>query len=205
MAAVRTELSPFLECGIASAALPGERTSGDLHLVQAIPHGVLVAVADGLGHGEEAALAAGRAMDTLAEHAHESVISLVRRCHEACRGTRGVVMSVASFNVAEETMTWVGVGNVEGVLLRADARATPGHETIVLRGGVVGYELPLLRASTVIVSPGDMLIFATDGVRQGFALGLPVGETAQRLADQILTQYGKQTDDGLALVARYRK
>ena len=35
-------------------------------------------------------------------------------------------MSLASFNAADQTMTWTGVGNVEGVLQRSDASmATP--------------------------------------------------------------------------------
>jgi len=166
---------------------------------------VLVAVVDGLGHGEEAALAARRAGDALAGHEHESVISLVRRCHEACRGTRGVVLSLASFDPGEDTLSWIGVGNVEGILLRADRQAAPPQETIVLRGGVVGYELPLLRASVLSIAPGDTLILATDGIRQGFLSGLDPAGSPQRLADQILEHHAKRTDDGLVFVARYRK
>ena len=58
------------------------------------------------------------AIATLAAYAHEPIISLIRRCHEALRGTRGVVMSIASLNTHDRTMVWLGVGNVEGVLLR---------------------------------------------------------------------------------------
>src|SRR5437867_365164 len=43
---------------VATLALEGERESGDLHLVQPVTDGVLIAVVDGLGHGEEAAAAA---------------------------------------------------------------------------------------------------------------------------------------------------
>ena len=46
---------PFLEWGVAAQALPGEAISGDRHVMQAFPSGALVAVIDGLGHGEEAA------------------------------------------------------------------------------------------------------------------------------------------------------
>ena len=63
-------------------------------------------------------------------------------------------------------MTWLGVGNVEGVLIRADTRATPAAESVLLRGGVVGYQLPALQASVVPVSRGDLLILATDGIRK---------------------------------------
>ena len=32
--------------------------------------------------------------------------------------TRGVVLSIALFNAENNTMTWLGVGNVDGLLLR---------------------------------------------------------------------------------------
>src|SRR3989442_542063 len=47
------------------------------------------------------------------------------------------------------------------------------------------------------------LIFATDGIREGFADGLSPEAAPQHLADQILARHGKGTDDALVLVARY--
>lgn len=201
----RAGTSPFLDWGFASVALRGESMSGDVHLVQpfADDSGVLVAAVDGLGHGEEAAAAARRAAETLQSFAHESVIALIRRCHDALHRTRGVVMSLASFQRRDDTMTWLGVGNVEGVLLRADPAAA--RETILLRGGVVGYELPQLRGTVVPIAAGDTLIFATDGVRAGFDVGLNAADPPQRLADQILARRTTGTDDALVLVARYKK
>jgi hypothetical protein len=43
---------------------------------------------------------------------------------------------------------------------------------------------------------------ATDGVRPGFAEGLPLKEPPQQLAERILARDGKGTDDALVLVAR---
>jgi len=95
------------------------------------------------------------------------------------------------------------VGNVEGRLLRANPHADPPQESLLLRGGVVGGDLPVPYASIVPVWPGDTLVFTTDGVRSNFAEGLTVSEPPQRSADRILGQYGKHTDDALVLVARY--
>lgn len=195
--------SPVLDWGVATLTLPGQVESGDLHIIQPFAGGVMAGVVDGLGHGEEAAVAAKLAVATLSKNPEESVLSLVRRCHTALRGTRGVVMSIASFSVADEAMTWLGVGNVEGVLYRARARGAPDRESVLLRGGVVGYELPPLRAGLVPISRGDTLLFATDGIRSGFADGLPLAESPQRLADRILATHAKETDDALVLVVRY--
>ena len=197
------EQVPFLDWGVAGAALPGQNSSGDLQVVCPRPDGALVAVVDGLGHGPDAAAAAKKAADTITRFADQSVISLVRTCHKALIGSRGVAMSIASFNTIDDTLTWLAIGNVEGVLLRADARANPAREAIVMRGGVVGYELPIVRAAVTAVAPGDLLVFATDGIEASFTDQLGTNRPPQRLADHILAEYGKGTDDALVLVARY--
>ena len=112
---------PLLEWSVATRTMSGEIECGDAHLVVELPGGALVAVVDGLGHGREAAVAAREAVATLTQHADEPVVPLLQRCHGQLRATRGVVMTLASFRAADATMTWLGVGNVEGFLLRANA------------------------------------------------------------------------------------
>jgi hypothetical protein len=192
-------LEDVVEWGSAGAAL--ERDSGDVHVVTGFPGGALVALVDGLGHGFEAAEAAQRAAAVLQAFAGEPVIALVERCHEALRKTRGAVMSVASFHGRDSSMTWVAVGNVEGVLVRA--RKTERRQSLALRGGVVGYQLPALRASTLSVSRGDTLVLATDGIRSAFPADLTADGDPQAIADSILARYGRGTDDALVVVARY--
>ena len=198
-----TSSPPFLEWGVAAQAFPGQATCGDRHVMQAFPSGALVAVIDGLGHGEEAATAAEIAVTTLIGHAHESVITLLNRCHEQLRASRGVVMSMASFNAVEGILTWSGVGNVEGMLRRLGGPANASDESLLLRGGIVGIQLPPLSASIIPVMPGDTLIFVTDGIRPDFADKLNLRDPPQELADRILAQHGKGTDDALVLIARY--
>jgi len=200
----RVSATPFLEYGVAAASISGDEHCGDTYLVQDYADGVLVAVMDGLGHGALAAEASGRAREALARSRHYSAIPLIRSCHEALVGTRGVVLSLALFNVREDTMTWLGVGNVTGVLMRADRSAVPKQETILVRSGIVGMRLPLLRASVVIVHAGDLLVFATDGIRPDFVRSLSVSESPQPLADRVLTSFGTDTDDALVLAARYQ-
>jgi negative regulator of sigma-B (phosphoserine phosphatase) len=192
-----------MDWSIASRPIAGEVVSGDLHLVKPFDHGVLVAVVDGVGHGDEATAAAQSAVAILESHSNESVISLVRRCHEALTESRGVVMTVASLNALENTITWLGVGNVEGRVLRADRSATHPAESVLLRGGLVGYQLPALQASVIPVTAGDVLILATDGIRDTFADNLGMSEAPEHMASHILERHFKGTDDALVLVARY--
>jgi hypothetical protein len=192
-----------LEWGVAQRALPGETVSGDRYVMHPVPDGALIAVVDGLGHGAEAAMAAEVATATLEIYSREPVISLLERCHSALRHTRGAAISVASFSAAYRSMTWVGVGNVEGVILRADAKAAPAQEHIPLFPGVAGYRLPSLRALVTPVNRGDLVILYTDGIR-GDALFTPIPRRSPELiAQRICDKYRKGSDDALVFVARY--
>jgi negative regulator of sigma-B (phosphoserine phosphatase) len=195
--------SSLVEWGVAMRAFSGQADSGDGYLVEAYPDGVLIAAVDGLGHGPRAAVVAEAAIAALKGHAHESVDLLIKRCHQELLGTRGVVMSLAAFSVRDEAMTWVGVGNVTGLLLRADQKAARPREALLSRGGVVGYHLPSLYPAVQSVYPGDVLVFATDGLRSGFTESVVLGDSPQQIADHLLETYGRGTDDALVLVARY--
>jgi serine/threonine protein phosphatase PrpC len=193
----------LIEWGLATMPLKGQAVSGDSYIIKPFPNGILMAVVDGLGHGCEAAQASKIATATLDTYAHEPIIPLVMRCHEALKGTRGVVMSIASFNSLDKTMIWLGVGNVEGILLRKDVNAVPSRKSLLLRGGVLGYQLPPLKESVIPVLVGDTLIFATDGIRSGFDKEIKLSDKPQQIADSIMAQFNRGTDDALMLVVRY--
>jgi phosphoserine phosphatase RsbX len=193
---------PLVEYGVAKFVLPGQGESGDQHLVRCGGNGILVAAIDGIGHGEEAANAANAAVSILKAGADEPVISLVQRCHEGLRVTRGVVLSLATIDPEHGMMTWLGVGNVQGILMRVGSKKGAGQEALLLRAGVVGSQLPALQAAVIPVAKGDTLVFVTDGIGGEFAEGLSALESPQRMADRILKQHCRGKDDALALVVR---
>lgn len=201
MSGVAPDVHTIIQWGWAGNALEAE--SGDLHVVVPFLGGALVALVDGLGHGPEAAAAAAATVPLLEAHAGEPVLALLQRCHEGLRKTRGAVMSLASFDARDSSMTWAGVGNVAAALLRADRMlVNDASEAMVSRGGVVGYRLPPLQARTLQVAPGDILVMATDGIRWGFTSGLAMAHAPQEIAESILAAFGTGTDDAHVVVAR---
>ena len=192
-----------VDYGIATRPFPGELESGDLHVVIPRSRGAIVAVIDGLGHGYEAALAAKVTVNTLAAKVHLPLVQLIKACHEALVRTRGTAMAIASIDDDERSVTWLSVGNVAGVPLRAKLRGEVEREHILMRGGVVGQRLPPLRAITLPLRKGDLLMFATDGVRHGFYDEVNIVGALQETADRILLEYGKVTDDALVWVGRW--
>ncbi len=191
------------EWSVAGRTADNEKASGDQCLVQAFDNGVLLAVIDGLGHGDKAAEVAETTRQVLAEFAHEPPEALFQRCHRRLVGTRGVVMSLVSVSLPAATLTWLGVGNVESLLLRANPAVRPERESLLLRGGIVGYRLPNLRPVTLSLARGDLLLMATDGLRSSFGQDPNPQLLTQQIADDLLARYVRGTDDALVLVARY--
>src|SRR5258708_29339129 len=111
-------------------------------------------------------------------------------------------MSLVAFDILDGLMTWLGVGNVRGVLRRSGSSSNPSREELLLRAGVIGGQIPPLQAAVLPVSHGDTLILASDGIRGEFAQGRVSSELPQRLADTILLKYAQSNDDAIVLIAR---
>lgn len=189
---------PLVNYWVAERPIPGQNKSGDQYLVAQYPGGVLVAVVDGLGHGEQACLAAKQAVDTLAAQPDDPVEVLMHRCHEALKKTRGAVVTLASLKASTNSLTWLAVGNVEAILRRG---ALPRSKSIAIlpRGGIVGDRLPPLNPATLTVFPDDLLLLATDGIGSIFTRELDCMEQPRQLINHIFSQHAKNTDDALIL------
>jgi negative regulator of sigma-B (phosphoserine phosphatase) len=193
---------PVLECGFAGAALEGRR-SGDVPVHVPFSGGALLAVIDGLGHGPEAALAAETAATALALDPAAAVAELVVRCHDALRNTRGALMTLASVDAPRSTLTWCGVGDVEGVLLRAHPMPGRSPEVAPTRAGVVGAWITPVKVRNVPLFHRDLIVLASDGIRSGFTQSVDPERTPQEIANRIFERHARTSDDALVLVARY--
>lgn len=196
----------IVEWSTAIQVREGEEICGDHYLICRVTNCVLVAVVDGVGHGPEAAKASHLAVSILEEHADEPLVSLFGLCHKALSGTRGVVMSLALFDASAGNMSWLGVGNVQGRLLRADKASLHPEEELLTYSGVVGHEIPSVLVFSVLpVFKGDVLILATDGISRDFTKSAYTGRSAYQIANNILSEKSKGTDDALVIVAKYQK
>jgi serine/threonine protein phosphatase PrpC len=70
--------------------------------------------------------------------------------------------------------------------------------------GIVGGQIPVLKAASVPLAAGDIVVLATDGVRDDFAEGVAPGrEEPQRLAEKLIVDHAVPTDDALVVIVRY--
>jgi len=197
-------LSTQLSYGVAFGALQNQAESGDQYLVKKFPNSVLVVVADGVGHGEEAAYAAKKAMHILNMSEGESLTDLVKRCHVELTETRGMAITLALIH-DQYRVSWLGIGNVTVVHWHKTVGAKTKREELLSQGGIVGLRLPPLRVSQITTGPGDTLIFATDGISSKFIAIPPMCHALpQTIADHIFREFRDPKDDALVLVTRWK-
>lgn len=194
---------PLVEWAVAEKAYPGETRSGDSCTVLVGDERAMIGVVDGVGHGDEAADVAAAAIETIERHATESVERLFMRCHERLSGTRGAALTLVSYDGTEGQLTWLGAGNVTAALVQLDDSADQPLSNLLVRSGLVGSRLPhSFSSSSAPISPGDVLILTTDGIRKEFLETVRPRENLQHQADRILEEFHCRNDDALVLVAR---
>ena len=189
-----------IDWGFASRPFPGEPVSGDLHVCVELADAIVLAVIDGLGHGSGAAEVARIAAATVKGRASEPLSQIMRECHTALRRSRGVVLTVTRIG-HDGTLTWLGVGNVSGILWRRSERGFALSSRAPLGRGVLGSHVPALREERIRLQDDDLVVLCSDGIADP-ELWLPTLGSAAGTAEAIL-EHARENDDALVLVARY--
>ena len=182
--------------------MPGETICGDGYRVATSQISTLIVGIDGLGHGVKAAEATQATLEAIDAQPQLGPLDLLEHCHRAIRHTRGAAMTAARINHQANEIVWAGVGNVNALILRYQGHGSSNREHLLLRGGVVGYRLPSLRAHSTRIRPCDTLIMVSDGIRSGFAEALPSHQNPEDIAQYILSNFARETDDATAIVVR---
>jgi hypothetical protein len=194
--------SPLI-VAIASRPYQHLAVNGDQPSVQWSDEACTVAVIDGLGHGPDAAHAAYLAIESLAAQPGLPPGEAIIRCHTALSGSRGAAMAVARVELVSGRMTFAAVGNVEAQFWNGTRVKRP-----IAQRGIVGGTLPRIREQEMSLDVPDwLLLLYSDGIRQRFTLEhLPefIVRDAQALADHILNDWSRQTDDATIVVVMPR-
>lgn len=185
--------------GACNRAKQGHSISGDAWMVAPLnDNGILAAVIDGLGGGEEAAHAARLAEGVFRERAERPLQEIIRVSHEALHATRGAVVGLLRLNPAQSSASYIGVGNI-GIYVYSRKPIKP-----ISKNGILGYRLPTLLELTYTYDPGDLFVLYSDGISSQFAqdLSLDIRQPPQALAEQIVRTYGKHSDDATVVVVQ---
>lgn len=152
---------------------PATRCAGDFWTVQPLGDAVLIAIGDVTGHGVASAMVAAAALG-----ACEAVVrrrgaqldlgELVTALDAAVRrvggGELAMTCSVAIVAPSERQLRFTSCGHPAPYVCRAQADRPIELQALVARGNPLGRGTPSVRVQTRPLTPGDLLVWYTDGV-----------------------------------------
>ena len=187
-----------LDYSVWTRPIPGLTVNGDATAFIEGGDGLLVAVADGLGHGAEAALASEAAIGFIRHHHDRDIEWLFDRLHGVLRSTRGAAIALARIELAPRRLIHAAVGNVE---MRVDPVPQRHHAA---RPGVVGVAAATRPKVRELAWPkGATLALYSDGIAEGWNLGKTAAHSSRRaslMCHLIARDHARSTDDATVAV-----
>jgi anti-sigma regulatory factor (Ser/Thr protein kinase) len=197
-------MEPF-EVAIAGEPYPGEIISGDDAVCLRSESGFLAAVCDGLGHGPEARKASNEAVEAIARNRHLDLREIVIAVNSEIAGSRGCALSIARFEQQTSRLQCVSAGDVGAHLYHfRDAHFFSATPLII---GERDLPTRRLRVEEAAVAPGAVFAMFTDGLESRTTLKAQLDllrRPAIVIAQQLIKNHCRGTDDALVFVARFR-
>ena len=186
--------------GAALAPYPGESVCGDAWSFAASAAGPTILLADGSGHGMEAARAAETGLRNFAGNADASCEAIIEAMHLALGATRGAAVAVARIDAAAHVVRFVGVGNIGALVVQPD-----GVRHMVSHNGTVGHVAPRIREFTYEFSGNPLVILYSDGIATRWDLASYPGLASQHpslIAGVVLRDHRRGRDDASVVAMR---
>jgi anti-sigma regulatory factor (Ser/Thr protein kinase) len=191
---------PKVAVGAVVAAMTGERVPGDACAVADVGQTTRVLVADGLGHGVDAEVAAAKAVGVF-DHGHRSTVGeVLDGIHRALRSTRGAAVAIAEIDPDRRTLQYAGIGNISGSI-----NARGGTRNLVSHNGIVGHAIRRIQEFSYELPPDAAVVLHSDGLRSRWTLdGYPglMRRDPTVVAAVLFRDFERGRDDVTALVAR---
>jgi len=190
---------PAVAVGAVCVAMPGERVSGDGCSVVDLGGRTRLLVADGLGHGAEAEVAASKAIAVFESDQRTSIGVLLDDIHRALRPTRGAAVSIAEIDPGRHSLQYVGIGNISGTIQSRD-----GTRNLVSHNGIVGHTIRRIQEFTYEFPAGSLVVLHSDGLKSRWTLDGYAGLTRKDptlVAAVLFRDYQRGRDDATAMVA----
>ena len=189
-----------LDFGGATRAYPGYRINGDAFYIKRWDEYVLVGLIDGLGHGPLANKASREALQYIKKNFNQPLRQLMLGTNIAIQNTRGIVLSLALFNLNTLKITFSGIGNIETRTYRKKL-----ERCFISHRGIVGRDIPTPRIIEGHWVPGMIMIFFTDGIDSSLNwddYSCLSEKPARLIAYRILEDLGKDRDDATVIIVK---
>jgi anti-sigma regulatory factor (Ser/Thr protein kinase) len=182
--------------------IKGEQLSGDNMAWEITGERCMILMADGLGHGPQAAEAADEAVRIFRSNIGESPTSIMTRMHDALKKTRGAAAAVVEVRHRAGTLTYTGVGNIAGSII---STSTNLGRSLISHNGTVGHIMPRVQEFKIDWPRDGVLIMHSDGLQSRWDLSRYPGILARRpalIAGVLLRDFRRERDDSSVLVMK---
>ncbi len=186
--------------GAVSVPMLGQDVCGDSWSYSARPEEITLLVADGLGHGPDAAEAAVEAVRLFHRFNGHRAPVLLEYIHGGLRATRGAAVSVARFQPASGKLIYSGVGNIAGVI-----SANGELKRMVSMPGTAGHNARKIQAFEYPFTSG-LVILHSDGIASSWTLDRYPNLAARHptlIAAILYRDLTRHHDDATVLVAKW--
>lgn len=189
------------ETGAICVAYPGEDICGDAWGVNLENNLLTFMVADGLGHGPDAALASNTAITILDDCHGQSPAELLQRTPIALQQTRGAAVGIGQIDMERGQLRFAGVGNIAASVFEVAAK-----RHLVSHNGIVGSNLRKVQEFSQPWESGATLIAHSDGLATRWDLDSYPGLAASHpgvIAAVLYRDFTRGRDDVSVLVPRH--
>jgi anti-sigma regulatory factor (Ser/Thr protein kinase) len=186
--------------GVLSVPISGETACGDAWSVHHEAGRSIYLVADGLGHGPQAAEAANEAVRVFNEIPNRSPEFILKEIHGALGKTRGAAISVAEVLYRDGSLNYAGAGNISAVVYSGGKT-----RSIVSMNGTVGHSVAKFQQFSYPWERNSTLIMHSDGVATRWNLEQYSGLAARHpalIAAVLYRDFTRGRDDATILVTR---
>lgn len=187
---------------IGAICLPinGEEVSGDCWGMAASEKGLTLIVADGLGHGLDAAIASNAAMVLQDDIVARGPAAILQRAHLALHGTRGAAVAVSQIDTESSALGFAGIGNISVcILYPEDTRHLMSHN------GIVGSNMRKVQEFSERWEHEAVLVAHSDGINTRWDLSAYPGLLdchPALIAAVIYRDFSRGRDDTAVVVVR---
>lgn len=180
---------------------PGETECGDGFFSVITPDYIKLFLGDGLGHGKEAAKAVMLAGEVFSQCGEAEPEDIIQRIDAGVKTTRGLVGTVAVFNVKKKIWRICGVGNIT-TKISSPASA----KNYMANNGIIGLNVPkMLHAQEEPYETGQHLFLYSDGLKnRSDTVKYPaiLRYDLSIVAASLIKDYARYTDDMSAVVCK---
>jgi len=179
---------------------PGERLCGDAWTFHQSGERMVVLLADGLGHGRDAAEAAQEAIAAFRKRQDLAPGQILGHIHDALKKTRGAVAAVAEIRPDQGALTYAGIGNIAATVISGGK-----SRSLVSHNGTLGMVTSRIQEFHSPWTADSILVMHSDGLQSKWDLSSYAGLVTRHpaiIAAALLRDFRRQRDDAGVVVVK---